>query len=489
MSRSIKLDRLKLIQRGIAFAWVAILGLGGYLLFTADGVDSGHIFLFALTLLFGGVGLYAVWAWQRTWTNYRLSRQVLETRTRELDQQIARLRAIHKVANALSETVELPQLLGQGLERVVNALGLDGGQVHLKKDDEDQVMRLSAVFGDNVRFDDSEHTVRVGECVCGEAAAGLEPVFVENAATDPRLREHNCAQGGIPCVASVPLKVKDGSLGVLTVRSCDPHNFAIHDVQLLTTVANFLASAIENARIRSGMEERIAELGVEVRQLAIVQERERIGREMHDGLAQTLGLLNVQIEMVKEATHLGDLKAAEGELALLDAYLSNAYGDVRQALSDLRNTKPKGESFVASLKETVETFGVRNQLEAVLKTENGFDAACLPPLAEVQLQRVVQEALNNIRRHAAASRVKVSVLQHPEGWELAIADDGKGFDVEQVRQDGPGSYGLLTMQERIEGLGGRFGIESSPGMGTKIVVYIPVKLDRSINGSLAHSAS
>jgi two-component system nitrate/nitrite sensor histidine kinase NarX len=331
-------------------------------------------------------------------------------------------------------------------------------------------MHLGAVFGDDPRLWSEEQTIRVGECICGEAAAGLLPVAVDDTSNDPRISGRTCGAGG---VVSVPLKASGGSLGVLSIWSYDPHHFALQDIELLTAIASFLAAAIENAHIRSEMKERIAELSTEVQQLTIVEERERIGREMHDGLAQTLGLLNLQIELVKEAVGAADWAAAQDELTKMDVYLAEAYNDVREALGNLRSTEPQGEAFVPALQEYVREFGRRNGLEAVLVTENGQGPICLPALVEVQLQRVIHEALTNVRRHAAAGRVEVRVRGRGEGWEVTVADDGVGFDPLASRRAGKGGYGLSTMRERVESLGGRFSIASQPGEGTQVAVFVP----------------
>lgn len=399
-------------------------------------------------------------------------RQELEMSRREAEEKSARLRAVHKVADALSEAVQLPQLLSQALERAVSVLGLHEGEIHLISENDEQVMELGAAVGARLRTYDGTCTIRVGECICGQVAAEAAPIVIDDATGDPRLVGRACAADGIPSLASVPLRTKGGSLGVLTVRSCDPHHFALHDVELLTSVANFLAAAIENARIRSGMEARIAELTEEIQQLAIVEERERIGREMHDGLAQTLGLMNVEIELAKGAMAAGDWSAAEQELRLLDRYVGNAYADVRQALSNLRRTRPKGETFLMALEDLLAEFGRRNDIEASLSAENGSGPICLPPLVEVQLERVIQEALTNVSRHAGANEVRVTIRQSAGGWNVVIADDGVGFEaVEEAGQ--VAGYGLQTMRERVESLKGEFQVESEPGKGTRIKVFVP----------------
>lgn len=455
--------------RGAAVAAAVILGLTGYLVWRHRVIWPIGLAVAATVAIL----LVLRSSLMRMEARYDHALRALDEKSQALQVQMQRLSAVHRVADALSETVELPELLGQGLERAVCALGLDGGQIHLIDDGEADVMQLSALFGSDKQDWSGERSVRVGECVCGQAAADGSPVVVENAASDPRVAGRACAAGTVPSIASVPLRAKGRTLGVLTVRSCDPHHFVIQDVELLTSIANFLAAALENARIRAQMRAKIEELTAEVELAAIVQERHRIGREMHDGLAQTLGLLNLQIEMVKIAAKTGNWSAAEDELATLDTYLKNAYADVRQALSGLRQAAQQGDTFLSSLREYVAAFGRMSNLEAVLSTDNGDEPGCLPALTEVHLQRVIQEALTNVRRHASASKVEVRIASNGDGWAVRVIDDGVGFDTERALGGGNGGYGLQTMRERIESVGGRLSVRSKLGEGTQVAITVP----------------
>lgn len=437
---------------GLVLVWVASKGLVSWP---------------APALLFGLAGLASVAA-----VYMRLLERERKTRL-QLEAQEARLAAVHKVADALSEAVELPELLGQGLERAVRALGLDGGQIHLISEGREKVLHLSQIFGPDSHHWLQENTIRVGECICGQVAQDGEPVVVDDAGSDPRIVGRACAAGGTPSIASVPLRTRGGTVGVLTVRSCNPHHFLLQDVALLTSVANFLAAAIENARIRAEMQGRITELTAKVRKLAILQERERISREMHDGLAQTLGLLNVQIEMAKGAVAAGRWQDASDELAQLDHSISAANLEVREALTNLRNTTPRGEEFVAGLQNVLADFQVKYQVRTRLVANNGGSAVCFPPLVELEIQRVIQEALTNVRRHARANHLEVHVEQADDSWQVTVADDGLGFDVDRLQANGGHRYGLITMRERIEGLGGDLAIESRPGQGTRVRIQVP----------------
>lgn len=460
-------------EQGFQVSWAQMAGafflsvlLGSYL---AWRQEAGWPLLLPFLVLLG----ILVNLWRALKRLEKQHRHSLQESSQELQRLRDRLSAIFRVADALSEAVELPELLGQGLERAVEALGLEGGQIHLLSDERAEVMHVSTVFGKDVHLWDGESCIPVGACICGQVAAMGTPILVDDAINDPRLAGSACEAMGVPSVACVPLKAKGGTLGVLMVRSCDPHHFVLNDVELLSSIANYLAAAIENARIRSRMQERIAELSAEIQELAIVEERQRIGREMHDGLAQTLGLLNLQIEIVKDAAKTGDWAAAEKELARLDAYLGNAYADVREALSDLRRTASEGESFVSTLRDYIGDFGHRHGVEAVLITDNGDVPTCLPSLVEIHLQRVIQEALTNVRRHADASRVEVRISPAPQGWHLIVSDNGVGFDAAQAPERHRGRFGISTMQERVESMGGQFAIESQPGLGTSIKIFVP----------------
>ncbi len=449
---------------------VWLVGATGLAVLTvsADGLWPRGLAAAGLLLL----SLAILHRWRRSEAERNRIMSAAASVDRELDDARLRLEAAYQVAAALGEAVELPQTLGRSLEQVVRALGLDGGQILLSEENQDRAMRLAQVFGPSDHFGDGQHVVEWGDCICGRAAASGAPVIVEDLSLEPGVAARPCPAGGFPSIASVPLRTSRRTLGVLAVRSCDPHHFALHDVQWLTTVASLLAAAIENAYVRTEMQHRIGELTDQVRQLAIIEERERIGREMHDGLAQTLGLLNLQIEHVKGSVLSHDWQAVDRELQLLDDYLGTAYVDVREALGSLRNANPEGPRFVSALEDRLRDFERRHAIQTTLVVKNGVQPICFSPLVEVALTRVIQEALTNVRRHAQASRVEVKVAREGSNCEIAVLDDGVGFDQHQVPVGSAERLGLKTMRERVEELGGRFSIISRPGEGTRVTIEV-----------------
>jgi nitrate/nitrite-specific signal transduction histidine kinase len=212
-------------------------------------------------------------------------------------------------------------------------------------------------------------------------------------------------------------------------------------------------------------------LATENARLAILEERDRIARELHDGLAQTLAAIGMQSERVRGALAEGNGAAARVAVEHIERASEAAYSDVREAIVGLR-TGSVGD-FRAALAETAEWFEDTTGIAVTV----GFaldDARALSPLAELQLLRIVQESLTNVRKHAGASRVWIALAPDEEiGIRLAVRDDGMGFDPDAAPRHGRQHFGLLIMRERAESLGGTLAITAAPGTGTPITVTLP----------------
>jgi signal transduction histidine kinase len=147
------------------------------------------------------------------------------------------------------------------------------------------------------------------------------------------------------------------------------------------------------------------------------------------------------------------------------------YEEVREAITSLRLAAPKGDGWIDWLQEYFYDFGVRHDLSAEVQAPADMTPLILPPYKEVHLTRIVQEALNNVRKHARASQVQLALIPNGHGLKLRIEDDGQGFDVQRAQRR-RGRYGLSTMKERAELLGGNLKVQSAPGQGTTITVEI-----------------
>jgi len=247
-------------------------------------------------------------------------------------------------------------------------------------------------------------------------------------------------------------------------------SFDADDEQTLARFATQAALAIDNARLHQ-----------RVRDLAITEERERIAREMHDSLAQVLGYVNTKAQAVQELLKSGQTERAEGQVGQLGEAARAAYADVREGILGLRTSLGPGRSLLDALREYLDQWQEQSAIRAQLIVEPpGARLAGLSPAAELQLLRIVQEALANVRKHSAATRVRVCLTEEPDQVEAVVEDDGRGFTVSDRSrskdQVGP-HFGLSTMRERAESVGGAIDVVSSPGSGARVLVRMPTRRD------------
>ncbi len=258
------------------------------------------------------------------------------------------------------------------------------------------------------------------------------------------------------------LRAGPDRIGELSVSVAGSRRFNDEEQHLLSGLADLAAIAVQKSRLLA-----------RERQVAVLEERERLAREMHDSLAQVLGYLHLKSETALGKLRVNDISKAEEQLREMATLSKEAYADVREAILGLRENVSPTRGLVDALREYLQKFsrqaGVAVQLEA-----NGDDPVCLSPEAEVQLMRVIQEALTNVRKHANADRARVSIGRSGGEAAIVVEDNGRGFDGEGLRQTDMLSFGLRTMRERVERVGGRFAVDSVPGEGTKVQIFLPV---------------
>jgi signal transduction histidine kinase len=265
----------------------------------------------------------------------------------------------------------------------------------------------------------------------------------------------------------VPLIVRERLIGIVRIDSDQPHFYSEHDAQLALAFANQAVAAIENARLYD-----------QARGLATIEERQRLARELHDAVTQTLFSASLIAEALPGAWRQSPAKAQRGveELRLLTR---GALAEMRTLLLELRPAalaeKPLGEL----LGELCASVTSRTRIPIELDVTGD---ALLAPDIQIALYRVTQEALNNIAKHAAASQVTITFQCDPEQVELWIRDDGRGFDPIAVA---PGSLGLGIMRERAVSIGATLCVESRPGAGTEVRVEWQAMPATRVHGGIA----
>jgi signal transduction histidine kinase/DNA-binding NarL/FixJ family response regulator len=249
----------------------------------------------------------------------------------------------------------------------------------------------------------------------------------------------------------------------VTERTRDLHQA---NEDLLQTNSRLLAEIAER-------EEAQAQVIEQQRIMAALEERERLGRDLHDGLGQVMGYLNVQAQAVHTQLNDGHLDSARHNLLDLSTAAQEAHRDIRAHILGLRPAETPRQDFLTTVNNYIQQFSRHYHLPATFNVPPDFSPTPFTPAVEEQALRLLQEGLTNIRRHARAGAVTVSFRQSGGAVELEIVDDGIGFDPAATPE---GHFGLEIMRERVGQAGGSLALVTAPGQGTRLVVNLPLAM-------------
>lgn len=361
---------------------------------------------------------------------------------------------LYEVATALSQTGSLEQLLDGFLDTFIELVDARAASVRLATGDGHT--RLVSSRGLSAEVAERDRLMPVGRCACGwastEGGLRIERGTAACAALIGRpMLERDCIE-----LVVIPVQYQDRILGIYNLfldRPLAAMGEDMHD--LLISVGRHLGLAIEKARLEG-----------EARRLAIMEERNLIGSELHDSLAQSLIGMRLQLKILSESLARKDYGAAQYEANGLRRALTQANTDLRSLLTDFR-LKIDDSGLMQSLARLVERFGQETGIAVYF--QNDCRALALTPPQEIQIFYIVQEALTNIRKHSSAQNVRVMLNNEDDLYTVLIEDDGLG--IAGAHAPMPSAHaGLAIMQERTAKLPGQIVIESEPGEGTRIVL-------------------
>lgn len=382
----------------------------------------------------------------------RREEELRETQV-ELQRQVEETRALSRIGVEISSMLDIDSILHSVVEKAQALLQCQGAALCLFGS-KGEGLGVPVVSGS---VEGSRAKPGEGDSRCPiRTASHLRPGSVSCCA---------CItwKEGSPAVClTAALRRGEDVLGVLCVGRKDPWAFQEEDQELLDGLAAQAAIAIENARLYK-----------EVGSLATVQERERIAREIHDSLAQAVGFLHLRLKTLEDRLGSGGQPPSLAELADMRTVAKRAYEDVRQSIFGLRTVASKERGLIPILTEYLRDFSQQSGIQTDLEDGNP-QATRFSPEAEVQLIRVIQEALTNVRKHACARRAWVRFRLAGDMGCVTVADDGIGFQIESISGRDGKRFGLRTMRERTESLGGSLEIRSAPGQGTHVVARFPL---------------
>jgi two-component system, NarL family, sensor kinase len=378
------------------------------------------------------------------------------------------LAVLYDIAGYLNRQIDVHDALHEVLRRVTDLLGLRTGWVWLL--DERGETYLAAA--QNLPPYLADHPERLtGSCVCLDTflSGTMEQPSNVDVLRCSRLknaeRDSDPSALGLLFHASVPIHTGDTALGVMNVTSEDWRELRPDELQLLHIISDQIGLAIQRAQLS-------AEQTQAATQLATIEERNRLAREIHDTLAQGLAAITLQLETADTLFQSRPERAQETIQKALRLARSNLE-EARRSVTDLRAAPLQKQSLTEALAAL-----------AVAELAPSVDYTCLPTQhfpalsarIETGLYRIAQEALTNARKHAKAHKISMTLIAEEQWISLAVQDDGCGFDPESVAQQinsNLGHFGLAGMNERIKLLGGSLCILSEPGAGTNVEVSIP----------------
>jgi two-component system NarL family sensor kinase len=383
------------------------------------------------------------------------------------DRELALLR---ELIQATSSGPGVEHLAAAAARMITAATATDVCFVHVL-DDSDRALTLA---GATPPFDAEVGKIRLplGQGISGWVASHRMPVVISHdKEADPRYLPFETLRGrDFTSMVSVPMETDPGGLvGVLNVHTVNRREFGDRDVELLMVIGRLIAGALHQARLhrqlvaRERAHENFVEQVIEAQEI----ERRRLAGDIHDGISQRLVTLSYRLDAATRA--VDDPRALAEQL------------DKARELADL--TLQEARAAISGLRPPVlDDLGLAGGLASLARSIPGLDLEVelaetrVPDHIELALYRIAQECLQNVVKHAEASRARLTFTVDDNVARLEIVDDGKGFDTFEhpLGSDEMGGYGLLSMAERAEIVGGRLNIRSRPGTGTAVTATIPL---------------
>ncbi len=387
----------------------------------------------------------------------------VESMQTRLTQQNQELLALHDAGLAVTGALELEVVLQNVVDQARDLVGARYGALALVGEHYEVEAFFTSGMSDEIRS-------RLGGIPKGHGLLDVVlkepgPIRLRELSDDSRSVGFPPGHPEMHSLLAVPIMSHGKVLGglYLTERLPEPE-FDLADLQRLERFATQSALAIENAHLHQ-----------QVRALAIAEERDRIAREMHDSIAQVLGYVNTKGQAAQELIRAGNVERAEEQIAQLSLAARQAYADVRENILGLR-TSHTDRAFIETLTTYLATWQDQSGVVTLFDVDDS-DAIQhdLSPLSELQLLRIVQEVLSNVRKHAGASQVSITLRHVDDGIQAQLVDNGAGFDPSAPGHSGLPRFGLSIMRERAESVGGALTLDSKQGEGTSVIVTIPAQ--------------
>jgi signal transduction histidine kinase len=370
---------------------------------------------------------------------------------RETHQRLEESLSLQRVTSALLQKRSLNEVLDVVCCEALGLINAEGSAVYLLESD--GWLRSAHQAGSGLPTYD---TMPLNDSFTGLAVRTGKPMYTNDPVNEPLWYGRIADPAYVWQISSLlaaPLLVKEIAIGALVVTS-KHGSFDNNDQRILQIFADQAAIAIENARLSS-----------EVERIAIIEERNRLARELHDSVTQSLYGITLYAEAAARRLGANDIEGVSDNLQDVRITSQEALKEMRLLIYELRPPLLEKEGLVAALQARLDMVEGRAGLQTELQVEGDKR---LPTGVEEGFYRIAQEALNNVLKHAQARRVRISLSLEEPAASLEVVDDGVGFVMDQALSKG--GLGLQGMYERAIQLGGQVAVDSTPGCGTRIRV-------------------
>lgn len=377
-----------------------------------------------------------------------LEQRVAE-RTRDLQRLALRLETSARLGREVTSILEINELLRKVSELIQEAFGYYGVHIYLVDEEANQL-----VYRGSMKLVPQDKALEIGEgSLNGKAVLQSQALFVNDVTHERSYRlDENFPNTRSELV--VPLRIGDRVTGTLDLLSAEPDSFRQEDVLVAQSLADQIAIAIENARLYDRS-----------RELAILEERNRLARELHDSMNQSLYSVVLFTGAAYNQAEKADTESVQRYIARAERMAQQALKEMRLLVYELRPLELEQKGFVRAIQERLDAVEKRAGLEVQFLVP---EPVVLPAEMEESLFRIVQEALNNALKHADASMITVELHANDGHGELQVRDNGRGFDPSSGSQTG--GLGLVSMRERVSEFEGELLIQSSPDEGTCVII-------------------
>lgn len=374
-----------------------------------------------------------------------------------------RMRALYEVAYTLSTTLNYQSVLDQALVESRKLVPYTCSLVFLSTGAPDE---LYIAASQGLREEDRDRRILIEKGAIGQTLRVGNPTLIADVRQEPELQSLMTLQRCRSAIV-VPLRAALRTYGVMLIASEQSGAFAEEQVEMITAIANYAIIALHNAQLIHDLREERAKLISKEEEV-----RHQLARDLHDGPAQALAAITMNIEFIKRLLDR-DPQRVVTELDKLSALSKRTTHEVRTMLFELRPLVLETQGLETTLQQYFERLdgkGAQIVLEAKDVT------AQLDTKSEGTLFNIIQESVNNAIKHAQAKHIWVTLKQTQAGLEATIQDDGRGFDMQKVlgSYEQRGSFGLLNIEERAKLIGGVSEMHSAPGQGTTVRVIVPL---------------